>query len=332
MEHTVKKIANSLKRELPFISTAIISEANAKNELITIDDVGFVIFHHCKGLQTTIYDIGVLPSHQAQGYGRLLFYKVLCESIEKGKSFVQLKCPVDLQANEFYRHLGFTLKRVEQGKKRSLNVWRYYINLPLLIYCADGGRNHYSQIAKEEGWLLGMRSDQMEVKPSVSMIDNNWHNYNHNQHLQLIKENKPLLATARDIDNKNDVTKIIDQAREISNYCGRVLVIPKIEFDLSPIDFPFWLAYSVPSGYGKSDLPLAFFSNHYCHLLGGNPKKQAELSKTLNVVSLDSNYAMNVAKFGKSVSVKDTSGKKLVKGCYESFRLSMQFIRDYWSD
>jgi hypothetical protein len=36
---------------------------------------------------------------------------------------IRLKCPLDLPANDFYRHYGFTLTGQELGKRRPLNRW-----------------------------------------------------------------------------------------------------------------------------------------------------------------------------------------------------------------
>lgn len=83
--------------------------------------------------------------------------------------------------------------------------------------------------------------------------------------------------------------------------------------------------YEIASKYGSTDVPLSFFQNEFVHALGGSPDKQAILAKKLNLVSLDGNYAMKTASFGKSVWVGNSSGEKVYKGCYESFKYSMNY-------
>lgn len=138
---SAKMIANSFKYELGFVNRAADDVAEICRELEVIPEIGFVHYHHRKDRQTTIYSIAVSCRHQKQGWGRLLFYRVLCTAIERQQSCIVAKCPEDLPSNAFYKHLGFQLDAQEPGKKRRLNCWRYEIKLPLLFYCADGGRN-----------------------------------------------------------------------------------------------------------------------------------------------------------------------------------------------
>ena len=325
-----KKISNKFKHELGFVNLAALEVAESQGELEVIDNVGFCNFHHRKDSQTTIYEIAVLPERQKEGWGRLLFYRVLSSAIEHKKAKIIAKCPVDLESNGFYKSLGFKLIEVESGKKRKLNIYEYNIESPLLFYCADGGRNTYSQIAKEEGWLLGLRSDQYDKIPHCPMIDNHWKKYDHFKHLELIKKHKPLIATALDIEFINQYHEILSMAEEISKYCGRVILIPKCEVDLSIVKFPFWLGFSVPSKYGGCKLPVSFFKDYPTHLLGGAPTKQSNFAKYMHIVSLDGNYAQNIARFGKTVYVGCDAGKKITRGNYQSFRLSLKKQKQFW--
>lgn len=313
-------------------------------QFVSIPDVGFCNYHHGRDKQTTIYEIAILKEYQRQGYGRLLFYRVLCSAIERGYDRIVAKCPVDLESNGFYVRLGFKLVEIETGRATcQLNRWQYDIQLPLLFYCADGGRNRYSAIADEEGWRLGLRSDEKLGTAHCAMVDNHWIGYNHAQHLAMVKRHKPLIATARDVERPEQLPEILQQARELAQFCGRVLLIPKCAV---PLERRYWLGFSVPSSYAGIDpgllrywlgLPTgkyagasdpAWYGNHFVHLLGGSPNTQAHYARHLNVVSLDGNYAMLCAKYGKSVwqGVEE----KIVPGCYESFRLSLAKQRAYW--
>ncbi|GAC1456939.1 MAG: hypothetical protein NVS2B14_00340 [Chamaesiphon sp.] len=315
--------------------------------LEAIPSIGFVRFRHGLDKQTTIYEIAIDSPHRGLGWGRLLFYRVLCSAIEKGQTSIIAKCPhfwTDLKTNQFYQRLGFTLIKVE-GRKPRLNVWRYAIAVPLLFYCADGGDSPYTSVAKQEGWLTGFRSDKKNKNRQghAHMIDNHWTKYDHAKHLEEVKKHKPLIATARDIEQPDQLPEILEQAQELGRYAGRVILIPKCKVDLPPTA---WLGLSIPTGYASASESLRYwfglpcgqyagtvnptiYASHPTHLLGGSPKAQAQFAKHLpNVVSLDGNYAMRIAKFGKSCW-QGFQGKR-VSGCYESFRLSLRNQKDYW--
>lgn len=153
-----KEIAATYWKELGFVNLAALKEAEQKNTLEVIPGIGFCNYHHRRDRQTTIYEIAVDKGHAGKGWGRLLFYRVLCDAIEKKQKSIFAKCPVDLASNAFYEHLGFKHEGIEQGRKRQLNCWRYSIELPLLFFCGGGGKSKYDQIAKQEGWRLGIKS------------------------------------------------------------------------------------------------------------------------------------------------------------------------------
>lgn len=194
-----KAIANQYKQELGFVNSAALSESESKGCLEVIENIGFAHFHHRRDKQTTIYSLAVLPSECGNGWGRLLFYRVLCSAIERNSKSIVAKCPEDLPSNRFYEAMGFTLIDVQPGRRRRLNVWRYHIKLPLLFYCADGGRNEYGRIATAQGWRVGFQSAQTCPRLHAQMVDNRYTNYNHHRHLEMVKRHKPLIATVQDL-------------------------------------------------------------------------------------------------------------------------------------
>ena len=328
-----KQIADKFKQELGFVNRTSLKVQEDKEELIVLDDIGFISFHLRRDNRATIYNLAVNKDYQKQGYGRLLIYKLICLCIENNKRYIQCKCPEDLVANSFYEHLEFKLIDVEQGKKRKLNVWRYEIKLPLLFYCADGGRNKFSSIAKQLNYQLGFKSNESNPNNSVAFIDNDWKKYNHNKHLETIKKYKPMLATIKDLETVEDYQYIKDNIAEFSKYCGRLLIIPKLEIDLD-ITEDFWIAFSVPSRYGKTTVSNEYFKqlNKPIHLLGGSPKKQYKYANELNnVVSLDGNYMMLSSKYGSICSV-DKSEYKDNLGMYNSFEQSLINIKQFYDN
>lgn len=339
-----KEIAKQFSRELGFVNLAALESAASKQELEVFPGVGFCNYHHRKDGQTTIYELAVNQKHQRQGWGRLLFYRVMCGAIENKSDRIVAKCPEDLTSNGFYQRLGFELIGTESGRVRRLNKWQYTIQLPLLFYCGSGGKSKYDAIASEKGWRLGVRScGKWKIHQHMQMVDNEWKEYSHERHLKIVKENKPLICTARDIESPDQLPEILEQAKELAQHTGRVLLIPKCFVELPPNQ---WLGFSVPSAYGgvppkqmqywlsagkyagASD--PAWYQKHFVHLLGGSPESQAQYARLLNVVSLDANYAMNVARFGKSCWQGCSGGKKFVEGNYNALALSLEKQKSYW--
>lgn len=333
-----KQIASQFSKELGFINIRALEESSQRNELEVIPDVGFVHFHHRKDKQTTVYSLAVSPEYQRQGWGRLLFYRVLCSAIENGSDRIFLKCPEGLAANEFYHKLGFQLIDTDPGKRRKLNCWEYRIDLPLLFFCNGGGTSRYDVVASDvKGWRLGIQSTDRNGKLRhnksgwhMAMVDNEWGSgYRHNHHVDLIQSNKPLVATVRDIETVAQLPEALKHAREIAPYCGRVILIPKVECWLPS---EYWVGFSVPTSHGNTPIPPSWFGDRFIHLLGGSPDAQAQYAKLMNVVSLDAKYAMseNLAGKGKSAWQGCNSGVKIISGCYESFRVSLERQRQYW--
>lgn len=326
-----KQIFNRFKEELGgFTSSAELSES----EIQIVEGIGACHYHIRKDDQVTIRKLAILPEYQRQGWGRLLIYRVLCRAIEEGKASIFLKCPRSLAANDFYKKFGFNLEATEPGKKQSINHWRYSIKLPLLFYCGSGGISEFDQRAQSAGWKLGLRScGKYKAHQHMAMIDNEWKNYDHAKHLETVRRNKPLLCTARDIEQIEQLPEILEQARELAQYAGRVLLIPKCRIPLEELPENYWLAYSVPSAYGGTELPPSCFNGSKpVHLLGGSPKKQAQLAPQMNVVSLDANYAMKLAQsFGKSVwsdGIRNIEEK--AEGCYSALESSLIKQFQYW--
>jgi ribosomal protein S18 acetylase RimI-like enzyme len=337
---TAKAIASRFSSELGFVNAAALTESVSKGSLEVIPDVGFVHYHHRRDGQTTIYSLAVLKEYQGQGWGRLLLYRVICSLVEyrnqhdrQGKHFsIVAKCPENLPSNGFYESVGFELIATEPGKKRALNVWRYNVDLPLLFFCGGGGKSKHDINAKSEGWRLGLRSNGRNLAHEhMQMIDNEWGKaYRHEQHLECVKRNKPLVATVRDIESIEQLPEALKHARELAKYCGRVLLIPKVK---SWLPKEYWLAYSIPTSHGGTLIEPEWFGDRLVHLLGGNANAQATYAKLLNVVSLDHNAAMAIADFGLSMyQGASNHGRKEANGVYAAMQVSFQKQREYWRD
>lgn len=159
-------------------------------------------------------------------------------------------------------------------------------------------------IALKHGWHVGVKYTNLrDVKhfDTVTFIDIDWKNYNFKKHLEAVIKYRPKLTVARDIVNINDLYDILNEAETLQKYCEQVIIVPKaIELidKLYLIPEKFILGYSVPTKYGKTDIPPEKFSNRKVHLLGGRPDVQRTLANKMNVVSFDCNRFTLDAKFG----------------------------------
>lgn len=312
--------------------------------LETIPEIGYCYYSHGSDRNTLIFKIQVEQKHQRQGWGRLLFYRVLCSAIEHQQQAIVTFCSQKLPVFKFFEHLGFQLTLTETSAAHGLYRCQYEFKLPLLFYCGSGGVSKYDAIAKSVGWRLGVRScGKWKPQTHMQMVDNHWLKYSHERHLQFVRENKPLIATARDIESPEQLPEILEQAKELAQYAGRILLIPKCKVELPKSS---WVGFSVPSSYGgvspelmpywlgfpagkyAGSSELVWYGQHFTHLLGGSPNAQAHYAKHLNVVSLDANYAMNLARHGTACS----QGIQIHRAgsCYEAFKLSLYKQKCYW--
>jgi hypothetical protein len=160
------------------------------------------------------------------------------------------------------------------------------------------------QIAIREGWLPAARYTNLrDVRRfnHVGFLDIDWKNYRFRPHLSAVRATKPAMTVARDLVRMSDLNRVLDEAEELGQYAGLVIVVPKASrlaerIDLIPAKFV--LGFSVPTKYGATRLPLSAFRNRAVHLLGGRPDVQRQLGDSLNVVSMDCNRFTLDAAFG----------------------------------
>lgn len=124
----IKRIADGNRRAIGFLRAPALKQAIKGGEVFVADwnssVIGFQTYHHRKrDLQTTLHQKCVSTDFCRKGVGTKLVDAVVKESLRLGRTHLLLKCPVDLEANEFHRSYGFTLLKTEEGKKRRLNVW-----------------------------------------------------------------------------------------------------------------------------------------------------------------------------------------------------------------
>jgi len=162
-----------------------------------------------------------------------------------------------------------------------------------------------SSQAVKLGWLPGARYTNLrDVRKfdRLGFLDIDWKNYDYSKHLQATKDARPMLTVARDVVDIDELDQILSEALELSQWADTVVIVPK-DLRLQPmlphiIPEDFLLGYSVPTGYGGTELPLSCFAPRKVHLLGGHPAKQRALGEQLMVESIDCNRFTLDATFG----------------------------------
>jgi hypothetical protein len=160
------------------------------------------------------------------------------------------------------------------------------------------------EIAVSHGWLPAARYTNLRdarTFGNLGFLDIDWKNYNFRRHVAAAKETRPFITVAKDWEESDDLIELIDQAYTLLKYAQHVVIVPKVKSRSSeiesmiPMDFMF--GYSTPSKYGGTEIEPKYFVRPV-HLLGGNPAKQLELARHLNVFSFDCNRFTFNAKFG----------------------------------
>lgn len=116
----IKKIADKNANEIGFVLRPALEEHCKKGSLLVAKDkdkiIGFCNYNKRNDGVNIIYEICNDFKYRGNGIARAM--------IEKLKRPIQLKCPIDNESNNFYKHYGFDLVEIEDGKKRKLNIWR----------------------------------------------------------------------------------------------------------------------------------------------------------------------------------------------------------------
>jgi len=160
------------------------------------------------------------------------------------------------------------------------------------------------KIAIREGWLPGARYTNLrDVRrfDRVGFLDIDWRNYQFGAHLKAVRVARPAMTVARDLVRARDLSRVLDEALQLSEYAGLVVVVPKaprLAERLDVIPDAFILGFSVPTRYGATSLPTSAFRSRPVHLLGGRPDVQRRLGDDLHVVSMDCNRFTLDAAFG----------------------------------
>jgi ribosomal protein S18 acetylase RimI-like enzyme len=162
-----KVIADRHRHELGFVPAAALVEAAQEHRLLValLDGkvVGFVHFRCCRDGHATIYEIAVLPEHRQRGVGRALVEAVCQEAALRGCVVLQLKCPIDLSANEFYRRVGFTEASIEEGRRRPLRLWQK--RLDPAFHCLPADQSQVANRCRSQSPVANYQSPPFHRSP-----------------------------------------------------------------------------------------------------------------------------------------------------------------------
>lgn len=173
---------------------------------------------------------------------------------------------------------------------------------PTLIYCA-GGNKRLAQIAIDAGFEYGARLPDTVYFP-LYFADNDWKKPNRAAYMAGLARHRPHMATVLDYEREGQLGEVLDWAEQAAQYVERVLIVPKVFSSIGELPGQIGgkevvLAYSVPSKYGGTQVPVWEFAGRLIHLLGGSPKAQINaylhLHNVADVVSADGNYAQKMA-------------------------------------
>jgi hypothetical protein len=192
-------------------------------------------------------------------------------------------------------------------------------------------------ISSKYNWLPGARYTNLrDIKSfnEIGFIDIDWKNYDFEKHLDAVSKVNPMFTVARDVEDINDLDTILKEAERLSEFSQYTLVVPKDirmtnQFD-KYIPEKYLLAYSVPTKYGGTKIPVTSFKRPV-HLLGGRPDVQRKLADLMPVVSFDCNRFTFDARFGDYFN-----GDKFIKhpvGGYERCIIdSIENINRIWEN
>lgn len=172
--------------------------------------------------------------------------------------------------------------------------------IPELIYCADGNRK-FAKIAIDAKFRYGAKLPAT-VYFEPDFVDNEFKNPRHVPYIKALRKWQPRMASVLDIEEWRRLDEYLMRAEDVSRHCQIVMLIPKVpgiinELPEVILGKPVRLGYSVPSGYSKTEVDPKEFGDRPVHLLGGSPLKQLSLTREMNVVSTDGNYAQKLTRF-----------------------------------
>jgi GNAT superfamily N-acetyltransferase len=109
------------------------------------------------------------------------------------------------------------------------------------------------------------------------------------------------MATVLDWEREDQLPEVLRWAEAAAEYVAEtIILIPKVMGGIDRLPRQIGgrevrLGYSVPTKFGATGIPAWEFAGWPVHLLGGSPHRQHDLTRYMDVRSVDGNYAMKLA-------------------------------------
>ncbi len=206
-----------------------------------------------------------------------------------------------------------------------------------LVYCADGNRR-FAEIAIAHGFRYGARLPARGLPFAPWFADQDWKKPDRRRYMAELEKHSPHMATVLDLERTEQLSEVLDWAEEAAQYVQVVLIIPKIFGIIESLprrigSAEVRLAYSVPTRYGGTDVPIWEFAGWPIHLLGGSPHSALRLRNYLDVHSADGNYhnllATRFAKYWQDGKERQIHPPRL-DAMYDAFERSCVNIMAAW--
>lgn len=125
----IKAIADREKRALGFVHRAALTRSITRGEvLVGISReriVGFCHLYRRRDGAVTVYHLAVDAAERRLGIGRRLIEHLCVWEQQAGATMIRLKCPADLDANDFYARMGFYRAGIDTRAQRHLILWEW---------------------------------------------------------------------------------------------------------------------------------------------------------------------------------------------------------------
>lgn len=222
------------------------------------------------------------------------------------------------------------------------------------MYCA-AGNPRFAATALAAGYQYGAQLPGTTYAP-IYFADQNWKQPNRAKYMARLATERPVMATVLDWEREDQLPEVLAWATEAAQWVQRyVLIVPKVMSGIPRLPrhingATVVLAYSVPTRFGGTSVPIWEFAGWPIHLLGGSPQAQMHaylhLHAIATVISADGNYAQKMATrycqfwaAGTAIYAKNRYWPTLTEadgarwptdGPYEAFRRSCTAIVATW--
>lgn len=148
---------------------------------------------------------------------------------------------------------------------------------PTLIYCC-GKNRAFPPIAAAAGFRLGAQVPCTTYN-DLYFADQDFKRPDRAGYMAALEKHRPHMATVLDWERPEQLAEVLEWAEDAAAYVEQVLIVPKVVGLLEKLPHIIGgkrvvLAYSIPTRYGGTPVPLWEFAGRPLHLLGGSPQTQ----------------------------------------------------------